>query len=152
MTGIIKPDLEEYRMKRTSLLAALFILTASSAMAQQWKYLGDYDVSTRCFYNPKTLTASAGSVVTAWTKIEYNVDTAAMAKEKISPDMSKGTKTVAAYEEFDCVNKKKRTITGMSIEKVKKVDLDKTDWLEVVKGSVDEKLLVLICREIKPQK
>jgi len=33
-------------MKKTSLLAALFILTASSAMAQQWKYLGDYDCST----------------------------------------------------------------------------------------------------------
>ncbi|NTV47955.1 MAG: hypothetical protein HGB11_15870 [Chlorobiales bacterium] len=139
-------------MKKTSLLAALLIMTASSAMAQQWKHLGDYDASTRFFYNPKTLSVSTGSIVTAWTRIEYNVDSAAMTKEKISPDMSKGTKTVAAYEEFDCVNKKKRIITGMSIEKVKKADLDKTDWLEVVKGSVDEKLLISICREIKPQK
>ncbi len=139
-------------MKKTSLLAALLVMTASSAMAQQWKHLGDYDVSTRYFYNPKTFSVSAGSIVSVWTKTEYNVDSAAMEKEKISADMSKGTKAVAAYEEYDCVNKKKRTITGMSIEKVNKADLDKTDWLEVVKGSVEDKLLVLICQELKPQK
>ncbi|NTV50406.1 MAG: hypothetical protein HGB32_05800 [Geobacteraceae bacterium] len=139
-------------MKKTSLLAALFIMTASSAMAQQWKHLGNDEVSTSYFYNPKTFSVSADSIISTWTKVEYNVDRAAMAKEKVSPDMYKGTKAVAAYEEFDCVKKKKRTITGMSIEKIKKVDLDKTDWIEVAKGSVDEKLLGLICLEKKPSK
>jgi hypothetical protein len=136
-------------VKKTTILAALLIMTASPAMAQPWKHLGTDSGSTSYFFNPKTFSASKDNIITTWTKKEFNVDTAALAKAKVSPDMFKGTKSIAAYEEFDCSKKKKRTLTGMSFENGKSTDLKKTNWLEVVPGSLDGNLINALCQELK---
>ena len=115
-------------MKKIIVLSAVLLMSTSPALAQKWKHLGNYDDTTSYFFNPKTFSISKDQIVSTWTKKEFGVDQAAMASEKLGPDMYKGKKSVVAYEEFDCDKHKKRTVTGISYENDhgKKSDIGKT--------------------------
>lgn len=139
-------------MKKTSIMAALLIISASPALAQQWKHLGTHGASTSYFFKPKTLSVSKDKVVATWTKKEFHVDAAAMTKEGLAPDQFTGTKSLVAYEEFDCSQSTKRTLTGITKENGRKTDSAKTGWQEVAGGSLDESLLNSLCRAALPGK
>ena len=147
MTSIFKPDLEECKMKKTSLLAALIIMTASSAMAQQWKYLGDYNGSTIYFYNPKTYSLK-DYIAGSWIKKEFNVDTAAMLKNNIVPDMYVGNKSTVTFEEYDCAKRMMRTQVGKEYYKKDEHDIKRTGWLEIAPKSLDESLFNALCKDL----
>jgi len=137
--------------KKCTIMAAALIMSASPALAQQWKNLGTFDASTYYFYNPKTFTVAKDNTIGTWTKREFGVDSAAMAKENIGPDKYIGSKSVVAYEEFDCLNQKKKTVTGLSYDNLhdKKTDVARTEWQEVAKNSLEGNLLDAVCRQPK---
>lgn len=137
-------------MKKASLLATLIIMTASSAMAEPWSHLGDHDGSTKYFYNPKTYSLK-DNIAGSWIKKEFNVDTAAMLKNKIAPDKQVGTRSIISFEEFDCAKKMKRVQVGKEYDKGDNHDIARTDWLKIVPGSLDEGLLNAFCNELKKQ-
>lgn len=139
-------------MKKTTIMAALLIISASPALAQQWKHLGTHGASTSYFFKPKTLSVSKDNVVSSWTKKEFYLDAAAMTRERLTPDQLTGSKSVVAYEEFDCSKNTRRTLTGITKENGRRTDNEKTGWQEVVRGSLDESLLNSLCRAALPGK
>lgn len=137
-------------MKRTILAATLIVMSASPAMAaQQWKHLGSDGAKNHYYYNPRTFKASKKDIVGAWVRKEYNVDPDVMAREKLTPEMYKGSRTVTALEQFNCGKKKMRIMVGKEIEGFDDKDLEETGWLKVAPGSLDESLMNALCREGK---
>lgn len=134
--------------KKCIIMVAALFMSASPALAQQWKNLGTYGTSTYYFYNPKTLAVAKDQIVSTWTKREFDVDAAAMDKGKLGPDQYKGSKSVVAYEEFDCAKQKKRIVSGMSYdnEKNQNKDVSPTDWQGVLTGTLEGNLLEAVCR------
>lgn len=134
------------RTKRTALLLALAMVSASPAYAGKWKHLGSDGKSTHYFYNPKTYSLAKNTVASAWTKKEYNVDAGTMTQNKMFPDDYKGSRSVEAFEEFNCTEKKKRTLVGRYYEAKTDGDIDKTDWTAIAPGSIDEGLFSALCK------
>lgn len=132
-------------MKRTLVLLSLSVLSAPPAFAAQWKHLGSDGKSTHYFYNPKTFSVKS-NVASAWTKKELNVDPAVMAKNNLLPNEYKGSKSIVAFEEFNCTDRKKRTMVGKIYEAKTEGDVERTDWTVIEPGSVDEGLLNALCK------
>jgi hypothetical protein len=135
-------------MKKITLLTALLVMSTSTAMAHQWKQLGSDGKTSYYFYNPKTYSLK-DNIAGSWIKKEFNVDTAAMVKDKIEPDKYAGNKSIVAFEEYDCAKKMKRTLVGKEFDKGDENDLVRTNWLEIAPGSLDESLLNALCKEVK---
>ena len=136
---------------RTLLLLSLSFALVPGAFAAEWKHLGTDGKSTHYFYKPKTFTISKDRIASAWTKREYKVDLDVMARNKLSPAEYKGSRSVIAFEEYNCTEKKKRTILGKTYEGSNDADLGRTDWTGIEPGSVDEGLLSALCGEGKPK-
>ena len=136
----------EGMIKRALLLLTLSVTLVPNAFAMQWKHLGSDENKTHYFFKPKTYSLK-NKVASAWTKKEYNVDVNLMTLRKIQADEYKGNKSVVAYEEFNCTEKKKRTVVGKTYEKNDDTDIGKTNWTPVQPGSIDEGLLTALCNE-----
>lgn len=134
------------RMTMTMLLLTLSVLLAANAFAAQWKHLGEDGKSTHYFYNPKTY-ALKNKVASSWTKKEYNVDVKAMIQNKTALDEYRGSKSVVAYEEFNCAERKKRTLVGRFYEGKIDGDVERTNWTAIEPASIDEGLLTALCKE-----
>ncbi len=138
-------------MKKTALLSVLILMTAAStALAAPWKQLGTDGKHNYYFYKPKTLQVSKDNIISTWTKKEYGVNPAELAK-KSSDYSNLGAKTIATFEEYNCAEKTKRTITGQIYEvgKERFDDVTRTDWAVVKPGTMDEDLLNALCKEVK---
>ncbi len=138
------------RIRRAVLLSTLAVMLASPAFAAGWKHLGSDKQNTHYFYKPKTYSMKK-NIAGSWTKKEYNVDVSVMAQKKIQPDDYAGTKSVVAYEEFNCTEKKKRTIIGKVYEGSEDHDVSRTGWGAVESGSIDAGLLAELCRNDRPK-
>jgi hypothetical protein len=138
------------KIKRAVLLSVLSVSLVPNAFAVGvgWKHLGSDKNNTHYFYKPKTYHVK-DNIVRSWTKKEYNVDINAMMQKKIEPDDYTGTKSVVVFEEFNCGEKKKRTIIGKVYEGKDDSDVSRTDWAVVQPGSVDEGLLTALCTKDK---
>lgn len=135
------------KMLRTVLLLALVLVSASNAFAAKWKHLGSDGKSTHYFYNPKA-SSIKNKVASAWTKKEYDVDISLMKQKNLQPDEYQGNRSVVAFEEFNCTEKKKRTIVGRYYEAKTDGDIDKTDWIAIAPDSIDEGLFNALCKEV----
>lgn len=135
-------------LKRIMLLVPLSVLSATtaSASASGWLHLGSDGKTTHYFYKPKTYRMK-NNVASCWTKKEYNVDVKALTQKNVSPDDYTGSKSTVVFEEFNCVEKKKRTIIGKEYEGRDDRDVARTDWAAVQPGSIDEGLLTVLCKE-----
>jgi len=132
-------------MKKALVLTILLVMSASTAMAHEWKQLGSDGATSYYFYNPKTYSRK-DNVAGTWIKKEFNVDAAAMLRDKVALDEYAGNKSIVAYEEYDCVKKMKRTLVGKEFDKGEEHDLERTKWLEIAPGSLDEGLMNAICK------
>ena len=144
-------------IRKTVLFTALFVASVSPAMSEQWmpkswKHLGSDGVSTHYFYNPKTFSVSKDNIVSVWSKKEYNVDAAAMAKDKLTPDQYAGTNSAVSYDEYDCAKMKKRAIIGKTYVGPDFDEIRRSDWKDVEPKSVDEALTNAMCQEMKKRK
>lgn len=139
------------RTRKTLLLLSLSFALVPGAFASEWQHLGTDAKSTHYFYKPKTFAVSKDKIASAWTKKEYNVDLDVMDRNKLSPDEYKGSRSVSAFEEYSCTEKKKRTIIGKAYEGSQESDLVRTDWTGIEPGSIEEGLLSALCGESKPK-
>lgn len=139
--------------KRIMLLLPLAGLSATAAFASDpgWLHLGSDGKTTHYFYKPKTFRMK-NNVASCWTKKEYNVDVKALTQNNVSPDDYRGSKSTVVFEEFNCVEKKKRTIIGKEYEGRDDRDVARTDWAAVQRGSIDEGLLTALCKEKRSAK
>ncbi len=134
-------------MKKTVLLVTMTLVFVSNAFAVDWKHLGSDGKSTHYFYKPKTYAMSKGKIASSWTKKEYNVDVSALTQKNVPPDDYTGSKSTVVFEEFNCIEKKKRTIIGKVYEGRDQSDVARTDWTAIQPGSIDEGLLTALCKE-----
>lgn len=120
------------------------ILCASNSYAAEWKHLGADQNNTHYFYKPKTYIVQKG-LVKAWTKKEFNVNLSAMQRKNVEADDYTGKKSIVVYQEFNCSEKKVRSIIGKIYERREESDISKTDWVKVQPASDDDNLLKALC-------
>ena len=138
--------------KKTVLLATMTLMFVSNAFAEDWTHLGSDGQGNHYFYKPKTYAMSKDKIASSWTKIEHNVDVAGMMQKKVAPDEYKGRSTVIAYEQYNCIDRKKMTLVGKHFEGRDDNDVARTDWTAIQPGSVDEGLLTALCKEVGNKK